>query len=452
MKTPVDPVKQVRSFFSDFFGLSAKSLSCSSGSMLAAVSGGADSVFMLAALYQVARDYGVTVSAATVNHRMRSEVESAGDAQFVQELCASFNPPIPCFRIDLKPGAVLSLAKERRKGEEDAARVLRYKEIFLVAEKEGIPWVCTGHTKNDQLETLLMRSIQGAGTAGMRGIAAQRGQLLRPLLDVERIDLERWLLDHGYSWREDHTNQEERYLRNRIRSQIVPALDSAYPGWKTGFLAGALKASTDESFIESFPLPLWQSNNGYNTGSLKCEASEYFSLHPALRLRFLQRGLLDLKISDRIPHALLDQMISPVNHEKNGVLVSGAGLVFSRSGSNLFFETDIVQNSNTGYLVYIVSCGVYELPFGSLSVTVNGEAVFLDGHLGPFAFPLIVRSRLGGDTIQTAAGRKKTLKKLLNDWSVRERDRAVLPIIECAGRICAVYGTPLGYPHWYVRR
>jgi len=300
--------------------------------------------------------------------------------------------------------------------------------------------------KNDQLETLLMRTIQGSGTAGRCGIAAVRGDIIRPLIGVERPALEHWLTEHGFSWREDCTNTQERYLRNRIRSRLVPLLDSVFHGWKTGMLAGAGKAALDEDFIQSFPLPEWDASNG----RCSCESAAFFTLHPALRLRFLQKGLITLGVVSRIPYQLLEQVIKTVPPSKPGILVSGAGIRLVQRESSLFLESDIVQNGKSGYLVYIASCGEYELPFGTLCVSGGPHSVYLDNQAGPFTLPLIVRSRQSGDAVRTAGGGKKTVKKLMNDWSVREKDRSLLPLIECGGMIQAVYGTPLGYPHWYV--
>jgi len=416
--------------------------------LLAAVSGGADSLFLLIMLHTLAPEYGFTLSAVTVNHRMRSEEESGGDAGFVQEFCAALNPPVPCYRIDLPEGAVFVLAKTRGRGEEDAARVLRYREFDRIARQSGVRWICTGHTRNDQLETLLMRTLQGSPVGAKRGIAPISGRIMRPLLGVDRRDLEKWLRARGYSWREDHTNREERYLRNRIRSRLVPVLDASFAGWARGMLAGARKAAVDEQFISSFPLPEWT----ISPSGCSCSASEFFALHPALRIRFLYRGIALLNRGRRIPYALVEKMTSVPENGKSGTLVTGSGLVFARRESLFFLESDIVQKRKSGYLVYIASCGEYELPFGTLRVSGEPGSVYLDGQTGPFPLPLIVRSRMGGDWMQTADGGKKSVKKIMNDWSVRECDREVLPVIECGGSIRAVYGTPLGYPRWYVHQ
>ncbi len=448
MSTTPDPEHIVRIFFRDFFRSTAPSCAQRDRSLLVAVSGGADSIFLLVVLHLLAPEFGFSLSTVTVNHRMRSEAESAGDAKFVQTICAALDPPVPCYRIDLPEDAVSEMAKSRGRGEEDAARVLRYREFDTLACERGIRWICTGHTQNDQLETLLMRTVQGAPAAAKQGIAPVNGSILRPLLNVDRRVLESWLDARGFTWREDHTNRDERFLRNRIRSRVVPVLDESFPGWRRGMLAGARKAAVDEQFISTFPLPGWKREP---TG-VSCPATPYFALHPALRMRVLYQGLSLLRLARRIPYAIVEQMMGAPDRKKDSPLVSGSGIVFTRRDSLVFLEPDIVQNRKSGYLVYITSCGVYDLPFGSLRVSGEPGSVYLDGQTGPFPLPMIVRSRMGGDFVKTAAGGKKTVKKLMNDWSIRERDRDLVPVIECGGTIRAVYGTPLGYPRWYVHQ
>jgi len=130
--------------------------------------------------------------------------------------------------------------------------------------------------------------------------------------------------------------------------------------------------------------------------------------------------------------------------------LAGSGLALEKEGEALFFGPDIVQKHKSGYLVYISAPGAYRLPSGIVAVSERDGGVFIDGRLGPFGFPLVLRSRSGGDSVRTADGRQKTLKKLMNDWSVSAADRDGIPIVEQDGEIRAVYGSASGYPDWLV--
>ncbi len=410
--------------------------------ILAAVSGGADSVVLLCILNRLVSRYGFVLSAVTVNHRIRSEKESAGDARFVQDLCASFNSPVVCHVVNLLPGEVAREAASRKGGIEEAARSLRYRHFDEIADKTGISYIMTGHTKTDQVETILMRFFQGTGGAALGGIARRRGRYARPLLDTPREDIIAWLCTEGQPWREDATNADAVYLRNKIRLQLVPVLDSILPGWEGGVLNAGRKALLDDDFCRRELSLKWKRSEG----RVECSLSDFQQQHPALAFRFLQDGLILLSVDHRVPFGLLKRMM-----ECRESRICGSGLCFAKEGDSIFLGPDIVQNSKSGYLVNILSCGTFGFPFGTITVSGEKDAVYLDDRCGPFCLPLTVRSRMAGDTVRTSDGKQKTVKKLLNDWSIHEADRNLLPLIEQSGIVRAVFGSALGYPDWYVQ-
>ncbi|ULQ60482.1 tRNA lysidine(34) synthetase TilS [Brucepastera parasyntrophica] len=417
--------------------------------ILAAVSGGADSIFLLHMLHRFMPEYGYILSAITVNHLLRPEAESSGDAEFTENICAGLIPPVPCFRVDFDEGYVLSVAADRKKGIEEAARFLRYREFDRAADACGAGLIMTGHNKNDQLETVLMRFFQGGGASSLSGIAGRRGRYVRPLLNITRGEIIGWLNTSGLLWREDASNADTLYLRNRIRRQLVPLLDEILPGWQRGVLAASEKAGMDDAVCNSLITAEWSRQKD----SVFCGASSFLSMPEALRLRFLQRGLSELGVPHRVPSGfLLRAARSPERFPpESDFLISGSKLKFYRQGNSFFLKTDIVQNSKSGYLVYITSAGNYTLPFGNITVSGEKDAFFFDACFGPFPLPLIIRSRMGGDNLRTAEGKKKKLKKLMNDWNIHDDDREIIPVIEYNGEILAVYGKPLGYPDWYIK-
>jgi tRNA(Ile)-lysidine synthase len=360
--------------------------------------------------------------------------------------------------VELADGEVSALAESRGRGIEEAARHLRYRHFADVAAKIGARFVCTGHTRDDQLETVLMRFLQGAGASSLGGIAGRRGIFLRPVLDCTRADLRAWLLDRGIGWREDSTNSDSRYVRNRIRHTLIPLLSREFPGWDSGVLSAADRARDDERFCRSRMEAPWTNARWSETSrGISCAAADFAGLDPALRLRFLRDGLLLLAPAHRVPSGFLDRLarspecwVQGAGLAPRGPCISGSGFVFRKEGNALFWEADIVQNTKSRYLVSIASPGTYRLPSRVVTVTERDGGVFLDGRLGPFGFPLILRSRSGGDTVRMADGRQKTLKKLMNDWAVQARDRDAIPVVEQDGEIRAVYGGLFGYPDWFI--
>jgi tRNA(Ile)-lysidine synthase len=424
--------------------------------VIAACSGGADSTFLLVALSRLRARFGFTLVALTVNHRIRNEAESGADASFVENLANALDPPVECARVDLAAGEVAAVARERGKGIEEAARFLRYRAFADVARARGAARVMTAHNRDDRAETVLMRFLSGASGSALAGIARERGIYLRPLLGISHAEMTAWLGENGVSWREDSTNADDRYLRNRVRRRLVPLLDEAFQGWETGVLGSAARAALDDDLCRSLITARW---DRVSTG-ISCDARAFLSMHPAVRLRFLSDGLILLAPRHRVPSGYLERIanigeedLAPRAEEPDGSgrKLDGSGFSFTRSGDRYFWKPDIVQNTKSGYLVYIRSSGAYSLPFGTISVFSEGKSVYIDRCPGSFRFPLTIRTRQIGDTVATASGKRKTLKKLMNEWSVRKSDRDLLPLVETDGAIRAVWGGALGYPDWFVQ-
>ena len=176
--------------------------------ILAAVSGGTDSTALLLLL----RELGVDVVAGHVNHHLRG-ADSDGDEAFVRELCDREG-----IRLRVADGT-LDAGRVRDRGVEAAAREVRYAQLARLRDEEGAAFVATGHQKDDQAETVLMRLLTGSGIAGLRGIHPHREDgFLRPLLDVTRAELEAFLAERGIVARQDRSNENPRFLRNRVRA------------------------------------------------------------------------------------------------------------------------------------------------------------------------------------------------------------------------------------------
>jgi len=177
-----------------------------------AVSGGADSVFLLHAL----RELGVAVAVLHVNHGLRG-AESDRDEAFVRALAIQFGLPVSVLAAPVPEGNI-----------EQEARRARY-DFFAQQITSGIcDAVATGHTLDDQAETVLYRFLRGAGTAGLSGIRPATGSgIIRPLIELRREEIRRWLMERNIRWQEDCSNQSREFLRNRIRMQHMPELSAS---------------------------------------------------------------------------------------------------------------------------------------------------------------------------------------------------------------------------------
>jgi tRNA(Ile)-lysidine synthase len=189
--------------------------------LLIGLSGGSDSVALALLLQELAEQDGFTVvSLAHLNHRLRCT--AARDEQFCRDLASSISLPIAVESID-----VASYAQTQKLSVEDAARRLRYDFLDRAAKSASADRIAVGHTRDDQAETFLLKLIRGAGMTGLAGIYPRRGQIVRPLLDVAREDLRRYLASRGQAWMDDETNEDIGNPRNRIRHNVMPELDLA---------------------------------------------------------------------------------------------------------------------------------------------------------------------------------------------------------------------------------
>lgn len=208
--------------------------------VLAAVSGGADSMALLDAL----RQSGVPVAAAHLNHCLRG-AESDGDEQLVLDYCTEYGIPVAVRRVQI--GAI---ALQDGLGLEECGRRERYAFLEEARKKLGCTCIATAHTLSDQLETMLFRLARGTGLSGLCGIPERRGNIVRPLLCCTRAEVEDYCARRGVPFRTDSSNRAPRFSRNRIRLEAVPALLAVNPGAErhAGQLARSLADDCD--FLE----------------------------------------------------------------------------------------------------------------------------------------------------------------------------------------------------------
>ena len=185
--------------------------------LVAAVSGGADSMALLLLLRQLQPRFGYTLSACHVNHGLRGQSADRDEA-FVRAECARLGVPLRVFH-------AAELAPPPAHAGEDWARRLRY-TAFVQLQGQGIDAIATAHTANDQAETLLLRLARGTGLHGAGGIRPRRGCYLRPLLCLSRAETEAVCRAAGQPWVTDETNDTDAYARNRLRHSALPALES----------------------------------------------------------------------------------------------------------------------------------------------------------------------------------------------------------------------------------
>jgi tRNA(Ile)-lysidine synthase len=255
-----------------------------------AVSGGADSVALLALLLEARDELGIVVSVAHYNHRLRG-AESDADAQFVEQLANAGN-------IEYLTAASDTL---HDRNVEALARHDRYAFFSQLVREGRVKKIATAHTAEDQAETVLTRLLRGSGTAGISGIlpSLDGGTIVRPLLETRRADLRAWATALGLAWREDASNLDDRFLRNRIRHELLPLLERGYNSAIVEVLGRAAEvARADEaewqSQTEELAARLLVQDDGQE-GAWKLPLADFVKLSEGQQRRLLRAAILRAK-------------------------------------------------------------------------------------------------------------------------------------------------------------
>ena len=366
--------------------------------VIAAVSGGADSVALLFALYLLKEKFQIRLEAAHFDHQLRGE-ESREDALFVAELCSRFDIPLHMGSAPVKAG---------KKGLEAAAREERYAFLRSLPGK-----VATAHTADDNAETVLLHLLRGTGLKGLGGIAPANGNVIRPMLKCTRQDVEEFIEEYCLRFRFDSSNAGDLFLRNRLRHRVVPELKKENPRFSTAVSAMALRLRQDEDLIRSL-LP-----------DTLPEVEALRALHPALRSRLLERFLKEIGVPEpeQSHIAALEALVFSERPSARAELPGG--ITVARNYGQLERLEEIPSIPET----VLEETG--ELPSLGLRVTCspaealeNGENTFTVTPVGPIR----VRSRLPGDEIRLRGG-IKSLKKLFIDRKIPAHRRDAVPVI-----------------------
>jgi len=417
--------------------------------VLCAVSGGADSVCLLHALYRLRPKLGFQLAAAHYNHKLRGE-ESDRDAefvsQFVQLCCGSQALPgggsLPPVRLYTGSGDVAGAAAEWGIGLEEAGRELRYAFLRRTARAIGAQRIAIGHNADDNAETILFHLARGTGLRGLGGIQPVRDDLIRPLLTTTRREIEAYLSLHALPHREDHTNRDDAYSRNRIRHQVIPVLEDLYPGFALRAAETAARLRADEVFLAEL---------AHSISSAAQPTGNGLSL-PASAL-----GEAPLPVAIRAVRQLLgrlnggDQNCSAAHLE--GVLALCRG---SDPSARLDLPNGLMARREYEQLIFCPRTSpppVEDTPlpmpgqtvFGPWTVSCMGE-IYTGQPQTPFSFwlsqraapTLNLRPRRTGDRLTLPGRPGKSVKKWLIDEKIPRLSRDTLPLFDCSGTPAAV--------------
>lgn len=424
------------------------------GMVIVAVSGGPDSVALLHLLCEIKADYSLNLCVAHFDHGLRGR-ESAEDAIFVgnlaEELGLSFHPG-QGNALDLKEKEGLSL--------EEACRELRYKFLREAAEKTGARRVALGHTADDQAEEFLLRLIRGAGARGLSGMPFIReGVFVRPLLEASRADILSYLTANKFSFRIDSSNDARGFLRNRIRHDLLPVLESNFnPRIRRILLQTASILREDEALLASMAEEAWtrlvKLEEGPEGRVISLDLNRYQGVPGPIQMRVIQKGLelSGTRLKD-IGFRHLESIQSLAMRDGPYRRISLPGeVIVERIYQELRFSRNKIGKMPKDFLYEINGLGRYFLPETgrSISLEVMGglEPSSREGShsisyfdYGRIFFPLVVRNFRPGDRFYPdGLGGSQKVKDYFINKKIPQPLRSKIPIIEQGGQIVGILG------------
>ena len=404
------------------------------GRVVVALSGGADSVALLHVLLELqTRDELTLVAAAHFNHQLRTEADA--DERFCSALASSVG-----VRFERGGADVRALAREQKRSIEDAARRARYGFLGEVAARLGADGVAVGHTRDDQAETFLLRLLRGAGTRGLAGIRPRAGLIIRPLIDVRRLDLRGYAAERGLAFREDATNADVSIPRNRVRHELIPYLEREFsPGIVEVLAREAASAREDEEKLQADAIDLARSivlTDTAHTAPL-VDADQLKALHPALGARVAREALARLGSDRFIGFDHIQRFLAFID-APDGAALSLPGQQAVRRGRwiELRPEPDRSLQARTEFHFPLSIPGEVVLDPQGWAVSAQWgwpgrSGSGLECVITAPKLPLCVRSRRPGDRFQPPGmgGRSKKLQDYLVDRKVAKAERDLLPLV-----------------------
>ncbi len=411
--------------------------------VVAALSGGADSVALLDSLVECSRERGFHVLAAHLDHGLR--VASADDALFCAALALRLGVPFETGRADVRARA----AREGG-GLEEAARLERYAFLRDVKARVGAAWLALAHTRDDQAETLLLRLLRGSGLSGLSAMRARAGDVLRPLLCLSRADVLAHLRARGLAWREDASNADLALLRNRVRHELLPYLEARFNPEARVALARTATLLGDDG--EAFAA---QVDGAYarvaraDDGAVVLAADALAALPVALGRGVVRQALRATGGLRGVLAVHVERLLALAGSPHR----SGRGLTLpgGRGAHGRFGELHIGPRREAGspFTVPLEVPGQVELPRGdALVARVDpGPAMSRErmAVVSVPAEPLAVRTRLPGDRVR-AKGREMSLKRFLMERRVPADERARVALVAAGSEVLWVPGQPVDAP------
>ena len=408
--------------------------------LLVAVSGGVDSVVLLHLLQSLAKTLKLSLQVAHLDHQIRPD--STGDADFVRDLCRQWD--ITCH---IEACDVPALAEQDKISLEVAGRNARREFLQRVAEQANSQQIVLAHHRDDQVETFMLRLLRGSGQSGLAAMQIHQGLWWRPLLHCSREQILVYARQHQLNWVEDKSNSDPAFLRNRLRTQIIPQLLDINPQLPARIGVLTQQFQQEESYWQEQVEQQFEDLVVSKNDGLRLDRTALLKIHPALRIRILREALRqirgDLQRVESIHlHAIEDLLVS----QRSQAQLDLPGCWVACRYQTLWIR-DVAPELPKPFDLLLPIPGELELPDGRIiRTTIQSELEGESSHtteysLAGLELPLRIRSWRTGDRFEPLGmvGHKR-LKQYFSDNRVESEARLQTPLLVNGEEILWIVG------------
>lgn len=405
--------------------------------VLLAVSGGKDSMTMLDLFNYFKYELKLNLVVCHFNHSLRDDADR--DEKFVKTQCEKYG-----LKFYSKKEDVLLYSNENKLSTEEGARFLRYKFFDEVKRIENLEYIATAHNKNDLAETVIMRILRGTGINGLIGIQSERGDLIRPILNFSRDEIEKYIEENNIPFVEDKTNFEELYLRNKIRLNLFPILKNEYNPRILDAISRLSNIAFDYStisreYIASKEGLLWEFNKEkilVYIEKLKLQSRSFRNIMYREFFEFISKD------PDGINYKIIEE-IDNLIFSKTGKYIEIKNVVFKIEYDKLLiYDKNIFENLEIKFYFENLDFSLYSTKFFDIiieqssfeefkNLKQNKDLLFINKKYLDF---LKIRNKENGDFLELEFGKKK-LKDIFIDEKVSKDIRKNIPIFEIENNI-----------------
>lgn len=401
------------------------------------LSGGPDSVCLLHILSRLKEELDLEIYAAHLNHQIRG-IEAQKDAFYISKLCEEMG--ITFF---IKSINVPEYCEKNGVSIEEGARKLRYEMFYEIKNNTRANKIAIGHNLNDQAETILMRMMRGTGLQGLKGIEYIRdGVIIRPILDIERNDIEEYCKQNKLNPRIDKTNLESIYTRNKIRLELIPYMkDNFNSNIIESIVRMGNSLRSDNDYIESEALIKFKEVSNIKSDSVEINLKPYINLHNSMKVRILRNSIKHiLGDTNFIDQRHIDDIIELEDESKiDKVINLPRGIYVYRKKNSIILTNKEIVIEEIEFCYNIPSNGFIKVK--EIGTIIETQVVSInkykrsksDKSCNWFDFNkikggIVVRNRRSGDKIKLLGGSKK-IKDLFIDIKIPKEDRCKVPVI-----------------------